>query len=71
MAEDAGHGDDGALASADHGGEEAFERVVAAENIDAEGLLDIFNGEVEEGFAIDDGGVVDENCGCTELGLSA
>jgi hypothetical protein len=59
VGEYAGHGYDGAVAGADHAREEGFEGVEGAEDVDAEGLFDFGEGEIEEGFAVYDGGVVD------------
>lgn len=35
--------------------------------IDSEVALDVFNGEVDKGFAVDNGGIVDENRWGTKL----
>lgn len=59
VGEYAGHSHDGAVAGADHAREEGFEGVEGAEDVDAEGFLDFGEGEIEEGFAVYYGGVVD------------
>jgi hypothetical protein len=67
MGEHAGHGYDGAVAGADHAREEGLESVEGAEDVDAEGFLDFGEGETEEGFAVYDGSVVDQDCGGSKL----
>jgi hypothetical protein len=59
-ANDGGDGNDGAAdLAARQGGEEGLEGVEVAEQVGREGLFDLGEGEGEEGFADDDGRVVD------------
>lgn len=46
MADDAGDGDDCAVAGAEHAGEEGFESVEVGEEVDSDAVLDVLDGEV-------------------------
>lgn len=58
-AEHAGDGHDGAVARADHAGEEGFEGVEVAEKVDGDAALDLLYARVEQSAAVYDAGVVD------------
>lgn len=66
-AEDAGDGDDCAVAGADHTGEEGFESVEVGEEVDGDAALDLVDACVEEGAAVYDTGVVDQDRWGAEL----
>lgn len=68
VAQDGGHGHNGApLAAADHGRQEGLEGVEVRSEVRGEALVDVFKLEVEEPLALNDGCVVDQDGGGTEL----
>lgn len=62
-----GDGDDVAFATFEHVGEEGFGGPEEGEGVDAEGLDNLFIGEVEEVVAADDAGVVDEDVDASDF----
>jgi hypothetical protein len=52
-----------------HAWKEVLECVKVGEEVDAEVALDVFNGEIEKGFAVDNGGIIDEDSRGSKLGV--
>ncbi|KZL79934.1 hypothetical protein CI238_10222, partial [Colletotrichum incanum] len=71
VAEDRGHGHDGAaVAAADHGREEGLKGVEVCREVRGDGLFNVLELEVQEGLALDDGGVVDQDGGGAEISFN-
>lgn len=68
VADDGSDVDDGAAtAGADEGWEEGLETVQGAQEVGGQAGIEFVEGEVQEGFSNDDGGVIDENGGGAKL----
>ena len=69
LAKDTGNCDYSALPSTYHAGKEGLGSVKVGEEVDSEVTVNFIQGKVEEGLAIDNGSIVDENRRCSKLSV--
>jgi len=69
LAKDTGNCNYSALPSAYHSGKEGLGSVKVGEEVDSEVTVNFIQGKVEEGLAIDNGSIVDENRRCSKLSV--